>query len=46
VEKRRRSDGGLGKRIAARGAIFLSFIVAFEIAIMISPFAFFFKDKS
>jgi protein-S-isoprenylcysteine O-methyltransferase Ste14 len=42
VEKKRRSGGGLGKRIAARGAIFLSFIVAFEIAIMISPFAFFF----
>jgi protein-S-isoprenylcysteine O-methyltransferase Ste14 len=42
VERKRRSNGGLGKRIAARGAIFLSFIVAFEIAIMISPFAFFF----
>ena len=42
MERKRRSNGGLGKRIAARGAIFLSFIVAFEIAIMISPFAFFF----
>jgi protein-S-isoprenylcysteine O-methyltransferase Ste14 len=42
VERKRRSNGGLGRRIAARGAIFLSFIVAFEIAIMISPFAFFF----
>lgn len=31
-----------GKRFAASSAIFLSFIVAFEIAIMISPFAFFF----
>ncbi len=31
-----------GKRFAARSAIFLSFIVALEIAIMISPFAFFF----
>ena len=33
---------GLGKRFAARSFIFLSFIVAFEIVIMISPFAFFF----
>src|SRR5512135_68833 len=33
---------GATKRIAARSAILLSFIVAFEIAIMISPFAFFF----
>src|SRR6266511_4575911 len=33
---------GTGRRIAARGAILLSFIVAFEIVIMISPFALFF----
>jgi hypothetical protein len=45
-EKRRKSESVLGKRLAARGAIFLSFIVALEIAIMISPFAFFSKDKS
>jgi protein-S-isoprenylcysteine O-methyltransferase Ste14 len=32
----------LGSRAAATGVIFLSFIVAFEILIMISPFAFFF----
>ena len=32
----------MNKRFAASGAIVLSFIVAFEIAIMISPFAFFF----
>lgn len=31
-----------GGRLAARSAIALSFVVAFEIAIMISPFAFFF----
>jgi len=33
---------GTGRRMAARGAILLSFIVAFEIVIMISPFALFF----
>jgi protein-S-isoprenylcysteine O-methyltransferase Ste14 len=32
----------LGSRAAATGVIFLTFIVAFEILIMISPFAFFF----
>jgi len=31
-----------GRRVAASSVIFLSFIVAFEIVIMISPFAFFF----
>jgi protein-S-isoprenylcysteine O-methyltransferase Ste14 len=36
------SNSGLGKTFAARGAIVLSFIVALEIAIMISPFAFYF----
>ena len=36
------SHDSVGKRFAASSAIFLSFIVAFEIAIMISPFAFFF----
>jgi protein-S-isoprenylcysteine O-methyltransferase Ste14 len=35
-------EAGTGRRIAARGAILLSFIVAFEIIIMISPFALFF----
>jgi protein-S-isoprenylcysteine O-methyltransferase Ste14 len=35
-------EGGTGTRIAARSAILLSFIVAFEIVIMISPFALFF----
>ena len=40
--KTRRSGNHVGKRFAASGAIFLSFVVAFEIAIMISPFAFFF----
>ena len=42
MEKTKASGSSAGKRIAARSAIFLSFIVAFEIAIMISPFAFFF----
>jgi protein-S-isoprenylcysteine O-methyltransferase Ste14 len=42
VAKGNRSDNGLGKRFVAKSAIFLSFIVALEIAIMISPFAFFF----
>jgi len=37
-----KSSSSVGKRFAASSAIFLSFIVAFEIAIMISPFAFFF----
>ena len=37
-----RSNSSIGKRFAWISAIFLSFIVAFEIAIMISPFAFFF----
>jgi protein-S-isoprenylcysteine O-methyltransferase Ste14 len=36
------SNSSVGKRFAWISAIFLSFIVAFEIAIMISPFAFFF----
>jgi len=42
MEKQKRPDNNRGKRFAWMGAIFLSFIVAFEIAIMISPFAFFF----
>lgn len=42
MAKGNRSDNGLGKRFVAKSAIFLSFIVALEIAIMISPFAFFF----
>ncbi len=37
-----KSSNNRGRRFAWIGAIFLSFIVAFEIAIMISPFAFFF----
>ena len=37
-----RGDNGAGRRLAARGAIVLSFIVALEIVIMISPFALFF----
>ena len=37
-----RGDNGVGRRLAARGAIVLSFIVALEIVIMISPFALFF----
>jgi hypothetical protein len=37
-----RADNGAGRRLAARGAIVLSFIVALEIVIMISPFALFF----
>jgi protein-S-isoprenylcysteine O-methyltransferase Ste14 len=37
-----RSSSNIGKRFAWISAIFLSFIVAFEIAIMISPFALFF----
>ena len=42
MEEQRRPDNHRGKRFASMGAIFLSFIVAFEIAIMISPFALFF----
>lgn len=38
----RRSNLGLLKRIAARGGIIAFFIMAFEVMIMISPFAFFF----
>ncbi|MBI3105350.1 MAG: isoprenylcysteine carboxylmethyltransferase family protein [Candidatus Rokubacteria bacterium] len=37
-----RADAGAGRRLAARGAIVLSFVVALEIVIMISPFALFF----
>ena len=37
-----KKPGSVGKRFAARSAIVLSFIVALEIAIMISPFAFYF----
>ena len=36
------ADGGRGRRLAVRGAIVLSFVVALEIVIMISPFALFF----
>jgi len=35
-------DDNTGKRVAAGSAIFLSFVVAMEIVIMISPFAMFF----
>jgi protein-S-isoprenylcysteine O-methyltransferase Ste14 len=42
MAKQKRSNNNFGKRFAWISAIFLSFIVAFEIAIMISPFAFFF----
>ena len=42
MEKQKEADNNRGKRFAWISAIFLSFIVAFEIAIMISPFAFFF----
>jgi protein-S-isoprenylcysteine O-methyltransferase Ste14 len=37
-----RAGAGAGRRLAARGAIVLSFVVALEIVIMISPFALFF----
>jgi protein-S-isoprenylcysteine O-methyltransferase Ste14 len=37
-----RGNNGAGRRLAARGAIVLSFVVALEIVIMISPFALFF----
>jgi len=36
------SNNNINKRFAASGAIFVSFVVALEIVIMISPFAFFF----
>ncbi len=43
MEEKRTSEGSHArKRFAASSAIFLSFVVAFEIVIMISPFAFFF----
>jgi protein-S-isoprenylcysteine O-methyltransferase Ste14 len=42
MTQQKRLDTNISKRFAASSAIFLSFIVAFEIAIMISPFAFFF----
>jgi len=41
-EQGQRADAGAGRRFAARGAIVLSFVVALEIVIMISPFALFF----
>jgi protein-S-isoprenylcysteine O-methyltransferase Ste14 len=37
-----RANAGAGSRLAARSAIVLSFVVALEIVIMISPFALFF----
>jgi protein-S-isoprenylcysteine O-methyltransferase Ste14 len=42
MAQEKRLDHNISKRFAAGGGIFLSFIVAFEIVIMISPFAFFF----
>jgi protein-S-isoprenylcysteine O-methyltransferase Ste14 len=42
MTEQKMSHDSVGKRFAASSAIFLSFVVAFEIAIMISPFAFFF----
>ena len=42
MNQQEKSPDSKGKRFAAGSGIFLSFIVAFEIAIMISPFAFFF----
>src|SRR5512136_2422414 len=42
MNQQEKLPGSMGKRFAAGSAIFLSFIVAFEIAIMIDPFAFFF----
>jgi protein-S-isoprenylcysteine O-methyltransferase Ste14 len=43
MEEKRTSDRShAGRRLAAASGIFLSFIVALEIAIMISPFAFYF----
>jgi len=41
-EKRTGNSSHAGRRFAAASGIFLSFVVAFEIVIMISPFAFFF----
>ena len=40
--KRRLDSSHAGKRFAAASGIFLSFVVAFEIVIMIGPFAVFF----
>ncbi len=42
MEQEKKSDNKMGKRFVWISTIFLSFIVAFEIVIMISPFAFFF----
>jgi len=42
MDQKKRSVRSAIKRLAASGVIFLSFVVAFEIVIMISPFAFFF----
>lgn len=42
MEDRKTANSHPGRRFAALGGIFLSFVVAFEIVIMISPFAFFF----
>src|SRR5512147_3043255 len=43
MEEQRASDSShAGKRFAAASGIFITFVVAFEIVIMISPFAFFF----
>ena len=41
-EKKTLDSSHTGRRLAAASGIFLSFIVALEIVIMISPFAFFF----
>jgi len=42
MTRQERSDKNISKRFAWISVIFLSFIVGFEIVIMISPFAFFF----
>jgi protein-S-isoprenylcysteine O-methyltransferase Ste14 len=42
MTQQKKSNRSFIKRVAASSVIFLSFVVAFEIAIMISPFAFFF----
>jgi protein-S-isoprenylcysteine O-methyltransferase Ste14 len=42
MAQQKRSNNNIRKRVAASSIIFLSFIVALEIFIMISPFAFFF----
>ncbi len=42
MKQEKKSDNNVGKRFAWISTIFLSFVVAFEIVIMISPFAFFF----